>query len=64
MKGVAAVIGPMLAGLLHEAGQSAAMSAGYGRFGFGKVEIFVGSCALVTTLGSIVVGTLKTRVSA
>ncbi|KDQ61480.1 hypothetical protein JAAARDRAFT_66589 [Jaapia argillacea MUCL 33604] len=60
MKGVAAVVGPLLSGILHEAGKNSD-SASYGRFGFGKVEIFVGSCAAMTGVGSLIVAMVRSR---
>ncbi|KDQ61479.1 hypothetical protein JAAARDRAFT_54845 [Jaapia argillacea MUCL 33604] len=60
MKGIAATVGPVLSGILHEAGRSSAYGA-YGRFGFGKVEIFVGSCAAMTGVGSLIVASARGR---
>ncbi|PIL27566.1 MFS general substrate transporter [Ganoderma sinense ZZ0214-1] len=63
-KGVSAVIGPILSGFLLEAGRSTPSLGGYyGRAGYGAVEIFVGSCALATGLGSIVVAAARQRVA-
>ncbi|KAI0072295.1 MFS general substrate transporter [Panus rudis PR-1116 ss-1] len=60
LKGLAAVIGPILSGVLLQAGQT--MSFGqYGKFGFGGVELFVGSCALVTSLTSLIVQATRNR---
>jgi len=62
LKGIAAIIGPILSGILLEAGKSSSFdSAGqsYGRFGFGGVEIFVGSCALATSFGSLAVAATR-----
>lgn len=58
LKGVAAVIGPIVSGILLEAGNSVSTGP-YGKFGFGPVEIFVGSCAVVGSMGSLAV--LATR---
>ncbi|KDQ61464.1 hypothetical protein JAAARDRAFT_30903 [Jaapia argillacea MUCL 33604] len=61
-KGMAAVVGPILSGILHAAGKKAVMGDGsYGRFGFGQVAIFVGSCAAMTGVGSMVVATVRNR---
>ncbi|KAH8100533.1 MFS general substrate transporter [Cristinia sonorae] len=62
-KGIAAVIGPILSGVLLEFGKNHkfATSDSYGKFGFGSVEVFVGSCALATSLGSLVVAAVRTR---
>ena len=54
-KGISAVVGPIIAGLLLEAGQSITMGHGFGRFGYGAVEPFVGSCALISGVGSVAV---------
>ncbi|KAI0700119.1 MFS general substrate transporter [Cerioporus squamosus] len=64
VKGVSAVIGPIISGLLLEAGKGASMSHGFGRFGYGAVELFVGSCALASALGSLVVAFARQRVLA
>ncbi|KAI0635227.1 MFS general substrate transporter [Trametes polyzona] len=65
-KGVSAVVGPIVSGLLLEAGKgsgSGSLGHGFGRAGYGAVEIFVGSCALATGLGSIVVASTRQRVA-
>ncbi|PPQ68479.1 hypothetical protein CVT25_008405 [Psilocybe cyanescens] len=50
-KGIGATIGPIIATLLHNT-QSDAKTV-YGGFGFRKVEIFVGSMAVATSLGAV-----------
>ena len=61
-KGIAAVIGPILSGVLLEAGQAATTSnTRYGKFGFGGVEIFVGSCAIATSIGSLAIAAMRNR---
>ncbi|CAL1714357.1 unnamed protein product [Somion occarium] len=60
-KGIAAVVGPVLSGLLLEAGKSVSYGP-YGKFGFGPVEIFVGSCALVCSFCSVGVAMSRPRV--
>ncbi|TCD67656.1 hypothetical protein EIP91_012166 [Steccherinum ochraceum] len=42
-KGFAAAIGPVASGVLLEAGRNLSFGGKYGKFGFGAVEIFVGS---------------------
>ncbi|KAH9947008.1 MFS general substrate transporter [Amylocystis lapponica] len=63
-KGAAVVIGPVVSGVLYDAG-SAAYSAGniasYGSFGFGPMELFVGACSIATSLGSVVVAIARSR---
>ena len=61
IKGLAAVVGPLISGLLYEASKSSSFSTtvSYGRFGFGDVEIFVGSCAVATSLVSVIVAFMK-----
>ncbi|KAI0770597.1 MFS general substrate transporter [Fomes fomentarius] len=61
-KGISAVIGPVISGFLLEAGKGNSMDDGFGRFGYGAVELFVGSCALATGVGSLVVGVARQRV--
>ena len=63
-KGVSAVVGPIIAGMLLEAGTGAELGHGFGRFGYGAVELFVGSCALVSGLGSIGVALARQRARA
>ena len=58
-KGVSAIIGPIISGLLLEAGGSSSTSARFGRFGYGTVEIFVGSCAMATSISSLVVAATR-----
>lgn len=64
-RGLAAVLGPILSGILYENGKATGLngSSTYGQFGFGIVEIFVGSCAVATGLGSIVVAAARQRIS-
>ena len=50
-------------GVLLEAGRGAPLGAHYGSAGYGPVEIFVGSAALATGLGSIVVAAARRRVA-
>ena len=61
-KGISAVIGPIISGLLLEAGKGSSMGHGFGRFGYGAVELFVGSCALATGAGSIAVALARQRI--
>ncbi|CAL1714316.1 unnamed protein product [Somion occarium] len=61
VKGIAAVIGPILSGVLLDAGKSSSFGGKYGKFGFGNVEIFVGSCAVATSIGSLFVAAAKNR---
>ena len=61
LKGVAAVVGPIVSGILLEAGKSVSTGP-YGKFGFGPVEIFVGSCAVVGSMGSLAVLASRPRV--
>ncbi|KAI0754563.1 MFS general substrate transporter [Daedaleopsis nitida] len=63
-KGVSAVVGPIISGLLLEAGKGSSLGHGFGRFGYGAVEIFVGSCALATGAGSVAVALARQRVVA
>ena len=60
-KGISAIIGPILSGVLLEAGKGAAIGGVFGREGYGAVEIFVGSCALATGAGSILVARASQR---
>ncbi|EPQ56309.1 MFS general substrate transporter [Gloeophyllum trabeum ATCC 11539] len=62
IKGVAAVIGPIISGILYDAGKgTGALSGKYGRFGFGKMEIFVGSLAMATSVVSIILGVVRVK---
>ncbi|KAI0824006.1 MFS general substrate transporter [Trametes gibbosa] len=61
-KGISAVIGPVISGLLLQGGNGGTLGGGFGRFGYGAVEIFVGSCALATGVGSVAVAIARRRV--
>ncbi|KAI0672646.1 MFS general substrate transporter [Trametes maxima] len=61
-KGISAVVGPIIAGSLLTAGKDQSLGGGFGRFGYGAVEIFVGSCALATSVGSVAVALVRQRV--
>ena len=63
-KGVSAVVGPVVSGLLLEAGKGAPLGGRFGRFGYSAVEIFVGSCALASGVGGLVVALAKQRTAA
>lgn len=63
IKGISAIVGPSVSGLLLEAGHGTGMGSGFGQFGFGAVELFVGSCALASAVGSVVVAILRRRVA-
>lgn len=55
-KGLAAFVGPVVSSVLLQAGRSAPFgNSSYGKFGFGAVEIFVGSCAVAGSLSSLAV---------
>lgn len=63
LKGVAALVGPVVSGALLQAGRSASFSnSTYGKFGFGAVEIFVGSCAVAGSLSSLAVLATRPRI--
>ncbi|PCH44516.1 MFS general substrate transporter [Wolfiporia cocos MD-104 SS10] len=64
LKGVAVVIGPIISGVLYDTGRSALHTneLRYGAFGFKNFEIFVGTCAVATSLASIVVAATRNRV--
>ena len=65
IKGVAALIGPIVSSALLQAGRSASFSnSSYGKFGFGAVEIFVGSCAVAGSISSLAVLATKRRIRA
>ncbi|KAJ3482153.1 hypothetical protein NLI96_g7172 [Meripilus lineatus] len=61
VKGLAAIIGPIISGILLESGKSSSIgsSGSYGKFGFGPVEIFVGSCAMATSVSSLAVAATR-----
>ena len=61
-KGISAVIGPIIAGSLLQAGKGTEFGNGYGRFGYGAVELFVGSCALASGAASVAVALSRQRV--
>ncbi|KAH8100923.1 major facilitator superfamily domain-containing protein [Cristinia sonorae] len=61
VKGLAAVVGPVVSGVLLEAGQTSMFGGKYGKFGFGAVEIFVGSCAAATSITSLAVAATRPK---
>ncbi|KAH9951120.1 MFS general substrate transporter [Amylocystis lapponica] len=65
-KGVAAAVGPVVSSILYTSGTSSSFGSAvhYGSFGFGSVEIFVGTCAVATSLGSVLVAATRRRVQA
>ncbi|KAI1788981.1 MFS general substrate transporter [Ganoderma leucocontextum] len=60
-KGISAVVGPILSGVLLEAGKGSSIGGVFGREGYGFVEIFVGSCALATGAGSLLIAFTRRR---
>ena len=60
-KGVSAVVGPILSGILLEAGKGSSMGGVFGREGYGAVEVFVGSCAFATGAVSLFIASTKRR---
>ena len=60
-KGISAVVGPILSGILLEAGKGSSIGGVFGREGYGFVEIFVGSCALATGAGSLLIAFTRQR---
>ena len=54
-------MGPILSGVLLEAGKGSAIGGVFGREGYGAVEIFVGTCALATGAGSLVIAFARQR---
>lgn len=55
------MVGPALSGVLLEAGKGSSFGGVFGREGYGAVELFVGSCALATGAGSILVAHASRR---
>lgn len=66
VKGVAVVIGPIVSGILYDDGWSSDhhTETHFGLFGFGKVEIFVGACAVATSMTSIMIAAIRQHVRA
>ena len=62
-KGVSAVVGPILSGVLLEAGKTSGTNSKYGAAGYGAVEVFVGVCAIATGLGSVGVAAARRRIA-
>ncbi|EJF56351.1 MFS general substrate transporter [Dichomitus squalens LYAD-421 SS1] len=62
-RSVSAVVGPIISGVLLEAGADTSMGNRFGKFGYGAIEIFVGSCALATGVGSVAVAIARQRVA-
>jgi len=66
VKGIAVVIGPIVSGILYDDGWSSDhhTETHFGLFGFGKVEIFVGACAVATSMTSIMIAAIRQHVRA
>ena len=62
-RSVSAVVGPIISGVLLEAGAHSSTGGRFGKFGYGAVEIFVGSCALATGVGSLAVAIARQRIA-
>ncbi|KAI1785384.1 MFS general substrate transporter [Ganoderma leucocontextum] len=60
-KGVSAVVGPIISGLLLQRGQGSSIGGVFSQQGYGSVEIFVGSCAIATGAGSVLVAVVSRR---
>ncbi|KAI9001276.1 MFS general substrate transporter [Trametes punicea] len=60
-KGISAIIGPIISGVLLDSGKGLSFGGVFGREGYGAVEIFVGSCALATGAGSFLVAQASRR---
>ena len=54
-------MGPIISGLLLESGRGSSIGGVFGREGYGSVEIFVGSCAIATGAGSVLVAVMSRR---
>ncbi|KDR73320.1 hypothetical protein GALMADRAFT_125448 [Galerina marginata CBS 339.88] len=52
VRGISAIVGPIIAASLHDTSSQA--KSVYGGFGFRKVEIFVGSMAVATSFGGLI----------
>ena len=61
-KGISAIVGPILSGVLLEAGKGSSMGGIFGRQGYGAVEIFVGSCAFAAGACSMVIAFSRRRI--
>ncbi|KZT07333.1 MFS general substrate transporter [Laetiporus sulphureus 93-53] len=63
-RGIASVVGPVVSGTLYDLGKASphASELSYGAYGFQALEIFVGVCAVATSLSSIVVAATRGRV--
>ena len=61
-KGISAVVGPIISGLLIQRSRESSIGGGiFGQQGYGSVEIFVGSCAIATGAGSVLVAAMSRR---
>ncbi|PCH44557.1 MFS general substrate transporter [Wolfiporia cocos MD-104 SS10] len=63
-RSVAAVLGPVIAGILYDMGRASAGSAvstGWGLYGCGKLEIFVGVCAAATSATTVLTAAARRR---
>jgi hypothetical protein len=58
-RGIASILGPILASVLYNPGAS--QDTNWGRFGFRGITIFVGTLALISAFGGVGLGMLKNR---
>ncbi|PCH36281.1 MFS general substrate transporter [Wolfiporia cocos MD-104 SS10] len=63
LKGITVVVGPIITGMLYDMGSASPDSdqARYGAFGFKNFEIFVGACAIATSVASVIVAATRKR---
>ncbi|EPT01090.1 hypothetical protein FOMPIDRAFT_1145477 [Fomitopsis schrenkii] len=63
VRGIAVVIGPLVSGLLYSMGSKSAQAAsvGYGGHGFKALEVFVGTCTVAASVGSILMAMTKRK---
>ena len=64
VRGIAVVIGPLISGLLYSIGSKSAQAAnvGYGSHGFKALEVFVGTCTVAASFGSVLMAMTKRKV--
>ncbi|TFY61497.1 hypothetical protein EVJ58_g4473 [Rhodofomes roseus] len=64
-RGIAVVIGPLISGILYDAGKaSPGPGTQYGAYGFKTLEVFAGSCAVAASLVSVLVAVTRHRAQA
>jgi len=63
IRGIAVVAGPLISGVLYGVGKSTeSVGSVYGGYGFKALEVFVGTCTVAASLGSVMMAITRRKV--